>query len=351
MEGSIGNALRTARLQKKITVEEAARATRMRSDRILDLENDDYTKFAGLAYARSFLVLYAKFLEVDVSKFHTMEVGNSAGVGDYQYLQNEKGVNTLRFAHQVAKAKPRWLRRVVVFTVMLCFGAIVGSYVMNVWRLGILKGGSVDHVDQIVKQHQSGDQEALTSPAPTPVPAERQDAASTTEAAPSAAPSVTLSQGDPVPTGLLQEGVNALPAQPLAGGTIAAPVPAPTEPGVRRAEPVGVAESGAPVEAPSVVEPPAATPVPVASAIPVSTPTPIQPLREVTIRVTKRTKLTIIRDDPNSKPIYDDRRSSGMAPLTFRGRHFWIKAADRNAVKVSVAGGVPEGTEAPVEFE
>ena len=226
MEGSIGNALRTARLQKKITVEEAARATRMRSDRILDLENDDYTKFAGLAYARSFLVLYAKFLEVDFSKFHTMEVGNSAGVGDYQYLQNEKGVNTLRFARQVAKAKPRWVRRFVVFSVMLCFGAIVASYLMNVWRLGILKNGEVDHVDQIVKMHQTDDKAALTSPAPSPSPAERQDtapvAAAPVVALPqgtpasgqdaasraAAAPTVTLSQATP-PTGLLQEGVSA----------------------------------------------------------------------------------------------------------------------------------------------
>ena len=146
-----------------------------------------------------------------------------------------------------------------------------------------------------------------------------------------------------------------MPAQPLISATTSAALPsdlaATPEPGSRRAEPVMVGEPGTPIETPSIVEPPVASPIPVASAIPANTPTMKGPIREVTIRVTKRTKLKIIRDDANSEPIFEGTRSSGMAPLTFRGRHFWIKAPDRKAVKVSIAGGIPEGTEAPVEFE
>ena len=355
MEGSVGTALRNARLSKKITVDEAARATKMRPDRIADLEKDDYTNFAGLAYARSFLILYAKFLEVDISKFHTMEVGNSAGVGDYQYLQNEKGVNTLRFARQVAKAKPRWVLTFVIFTVMVCFGAIVGYWVMNVSRLGLWKSGGVD---QIVKAHQSDDHAALAnaspsaapspvpapSPAPVSRPAETGETGALSELPPQAeaspGPSVSLSKGSLPPAGLFQSGVPGAVAEPLASGTASPPVPAPAavgavEPEVRRAEPITPS-----AETPTVLEPP----VPAASA-------PKEPLREVTIRVTKKTKVRIVRDESGSQPVYNDWLTPGMPPLTFRGRHFWIKAGNRQAVKVSVSREAGADSEAPVEFE
>ena len=89
MVNSAGKMLREARLKKDLRFEEAARATKIRPDRLADLENDDYTRFASMAYAKGFLLIYAKYLGVDVSEFaKAMGVGNPVGVGDYDYLNN-----------------------------------------------------------------------------------------------------------------------------------------------------------------------------------------------------------------------------------------------------------------------
>ena len=89
MVNSAGKMLREARLQKKLEIGDASRATKIRPDRLLDLENDDYTRFANMAYAKGFLVIYSKYLGVDVSEFsRAMGVGNPVGTADYDYLSN-----------------------------------------------------------------------------------------------------------------------------------------------------------------------------------------------------------------------------------------------------------------------
>lgn len=238
MEGSVGKALSEARLQKKLSVEEVGRATKMRPDRILDLERDDYTRFPSLAYARSFLLLYAKFLKVDISKFHTMEIGNPAGVGDYQYLQNERGVDSLRFTRQSDERlkNPRWFRAFVVFFAMVVVGALCAYFYLSLLRLPF---------DEIKRQ--AGDRAALGTPEPSSRPR------------PAAQPSPRPPKAIPVTPGL--EAAPALSPTPLLGGTatgtasasgtnsappraipLDAPSPTPAvsepEPEVRRAEPV-----------------------------------------------------------------------------------------------------------------
>ena len=67
MPDSVGNRLCKARLARGLTIDEAAHATKMRPDKILALENDDYSRFANNAYAKGFLLIYGRFLRVDVS--------------------------------------------------------------------------------------------------------------------------------------------------------------------------------------------------------------------------------------------------------------------------------------------
>lgn len=82
-----GQKLQQARQRKQISIEEAARATRMRPDKIADLENDNYTNFPNMTYAKGFLLIYAKFLQVDVSDFvETLAPTNPVGTEDYEYL-------------------------------------------------------------------------------------------------------------------------------------------------------------------------------------------------------------------------------------------------------------------------
>src|SRR5207302_3325617 len=89
MVDTVGKKLQQARLQKHISLEEASRVTKMRPDRMTELEHDDYTQFPNLTYAKGFLLIYAKYLSVDVSDFaRSFENETPIGSGDYQYLAN-----------------------------------------------------------------------------------------------------------------------------------------------------------------------------------------------------------------------------------------------------------------------
>lgn len=242
MEGSVGASLRLARLKKKMTVEEVARATKIRAARIVDLENDEYDRFPNLAYARSFLLMYAKYLGIDISKYRTMEVGSPAGVGDYQYLQNEGGVDSLRFTRPRPVDAPvqnlRWLPAVVTFMAFLIFGLLTWLFVLKVEQLG----------PDVGKKRASADKEAATpaASASTPAVSPAPQASPATQAA-QAEPKTNPAEGagvpgangaeSPVPKAVPVDGATSpLPLRALpADGSIPPPV---GEPEVRRAEPV-----------------------------------------------------------------------------------------------------------------
>ena len=53
MEG-LGKKLREARMARKLTLDEAGRLTRIRPGRLEEIEAEDFSQFASLAYARAF---------------------------------------------------------------------------------------------------------------------------------------------------------------------------------------------------------------------------------------------------------------------------------------------------------
>lgn len=89
-ENSAGKKLSTARLARGLSIDEAAHATKMRPDKILALENDDFSRFGSPAYAKGFLMMYSRFLRVDVSEQlrEFDNVDNRVNVEEYQYLSN-----------------------------------------------------------------------------------------------------------------------------------------------------------------------------------------------------------------------------------------------------------------------
>lgn len=323
MEGSIGNALRDARLKKHLTVEEVARVTKMRPDRITDLERDDYMRFPNIAYARSFLVLYAKFLGVDIKQYPTVEVGSTVGLGDYQYLRSEETEQPSRTRPSMEPSgppkKPRWLIAFFVLIVMAALGALAGFYVMNFLRLGPLL--------------EKKDAEALNAPMPVPSATPAPEVSPTPAAVvPSETPVTTGSAADAAPAGVMLDGTaNALPANPEA-------VPTPEVP---KAEPV--------TETPLPVQP--AVPV---AAVPAETPAATFPppgeMREIKISATKKTKIRIVRDKQSSSSVYNGTVNPAMAPLSFKGYYFWIKATDPGAIKVTINGQAVTGPECGVEI-
>lgn len=64
-EQSAGQLLRTARLNRGMSIEDAARQLRLSVRQIVALEEDDYDKFPSATFLRGFVRNYAKLLQVD----------------------------------------------------------------------------------------------------------------------------------------------------------------------------------------------------------------------------------------------------------------------------------------------
>ncbi|MEW5940566.1 MAG: helix-turn-helix domain-containing protein, partial [Chloroflexota bacterium] len=68
MPESIGGRLKQAREARRLTLEKAAEATRVRLHYLQALENDDYSVMVSAAQGRGFLRLYADFLGLDLDQ-------------------------------------------------------------------------------------------------------------------------------------------------------------------------------------------------------------------------------------------------------------------------------------------
>lgn len=65
---SFGQRLKKAREAKQISIESIANQLRIKKDRIVELENDDYKKMPGLVYARGYLRSYAQLLGIPIDE-------------------------------------------------------------------------------------------------------------------------------------------------------------------------------------------------------------------------------------------------------------------------------------------
>src|SRR3954453_13016849 len=107
MVDTIGKKLCQARLARGLSIEEAAHITRVRPDKLIALENDDYSRFGSNAYAKGFLQIYGRFLGVDVSnQFALLETPRQVTISDYQYLNNAPAPETSRISVQREDQRP-----------------------------------------------------------------------------------------------------------------------------------------------------------------------------------------------------------------------------------------------------
>ena len=96
MEG-LGKKLKEARLARGMTLDEAGRLTKIRPGRLEEIENEDFSQFASLAYAKGFLLIYGKFLAVDVTPYlEAFESSESVTVDGYSYLQDAPDPEPIR---------------------------------------------------------------------------------------------------------------------------------------------------------------------------------------------------------------------------------------------------------------
>src|SRR6516164_4815875 len=87
----LGKKFQEARIARGLTVDEAARLTKIRPSRLAEIEADDFSQFPSLAYAKGFLLIYGKFLDVDVTPYlDAFEDSERVTVDGYSYLQENR---------------------------------------------------------------------------------------------------------------------------------------------------------------------------------------------------------------------------------------------------------------------
>ena len=90
MSQTIGQLLQKERKQRGWTVADVAHDTHIHADTIRGLEADDYSVFSSTTYAKSFLQLYSRHLEVDANEtLHDFDsVTENLNSGNFSYLKS-----------------------------------------------------------------------------------------------------------------------------------------------------------------------------------------------------------------------------------------------------------------------
>lgn len=300
MAESLGQRLKHARIKKGLTLEDVARATKIRVPRLRDLEADDFSNFSSLVYARGFLKNYATFLGIDVSDtLERLAAASDIDPESYQYLSHDHVLNEKAKRRPPSKL-PKLLLSLffIILVVMLLVG---GLFISSALRR--LYPGTFNTSQKFI----GVDSESPQAESFTPQPAEDKPQQ-------------------------LQNIVNGTATATLADLT--------KEPA--RVENAQVAE----LEEDTT---------PVMRAIPVGQmPAPAArnlPTYEISIQPVERSWVKIIRDDPDAPPVFEDYLSPGDNPLVFTGSKFWITVMERDAIVVR-RNGVPvvfEGTALIIE--
>jgi len=305
----LGKKFQEARRARNLTLDEAARMTKIRPARLAEIEADDFSQFPSLAYAKGFLLIYGKFLDVDVTPYlDAFEDSERMTVDGYSYLQENQPAKPVS-APAVSRRPTTGSRdrRDRISPMPLIFGIVVLVIGFTVMKLLL-------NVQRLAPGR----------------------AASTAQASPSASP---VAGSKPVPPGPAASAAsNVASARSIAPKVSAAPTIAPTgvaaasagpgEPEVRRAKPVGPEDLAKRQEASN------------------SPSAQSGEQNRVAIRPLKRTYVRVTVGDGKGSPAFERWVSPADGPVEFRGKHVSIRVLDPDAVKITKNGkALEEGDE------
>jgi cytoskeletal protein RodZ len=291
----LGKKFQEARQARNLTLDEAARMTKIRPARLAEIEADDFSQFPSLAYAKGFLLIYGKFLDVDVTPYlDAFEDSERVTVDGYSYLQDNPPSKPI--SAPIARRPSRGSSRDRVSPMPLIFGIlllVVGFSAMKlILNLRRLAPGRAESTAQISPSSTA----ASASPATTETPVKSVASAPTIE--PSVSPQSTIVR---------------------AAKAVAAASAAPSEPEVRRAKPVLPDDLSKPR----------------GEANTSSAESSGQ--NHVAIRPLKRTYIKVTVDDQNNPP-FERWISPADGTVELRGNHFSIRLLDRDAVQIQKNG-------------
>jgi cytoskeletal protein RodZ len=318
MDHDFGKHLQKARTDRGLSIEQAAAAVRIRSTFLRALESSDLTKFPNAAYAKSFLLMYGRYLGVDLKSIAAeIDTTTQMKVEGYQYLTN-------RAAEQPkTKAEPE-----------LTFSAAPAPKSSDSWLPLLVLGGTllIALIAFVVWQNVN----RLGGPDPAKIPKAAEPAVPGASVEPLAA----IPAATPV--------TDAAPPRPV---VISAPVPGSTgaEPDIPRARPISPVANLAATDADLLAD--MSPPKPrIISRGPEATPPPaVAPIVEGEIHAAaansdstviepKRRSWVIIRAGPGGQVLFEDYLYPSAKPLRLPPGRYFIELRDADAVNITHKG-------------
>lgn len=289
----LGKKLQEARLRKKISLEEASRVTKIRTSRIQEIEAEDFSGFSSLAYAKGFLLIYGKFLDVDVTPYlDAFETSREVSVDGYSYLQDSPSTAPPPIMRRQRGKRPALLPFIIAVGVLV-LGLYLVKLLLDIQRITPSRPAPGAAISSVTPSPSASPAEKIIAPRALPV-----------EGTPASEARVTIA--------------------PTTTPKAAAPIP--TEPEVRRAQPVHPED----LVSPNVPTPPLANRV------------QITPIRKTFLRVTV---------DNKNEPVFNGWLDPSDPPLSFRGQHVSVKALERGAIQITKNGATLATGDTDVTFE
>jgi len=297
----LGRKFQEARKARNLSLEEAARLTRIRQSRLAEIEADDFSNFPSLAYAKGFLQIYGKFLEVDVSPYlDAFETSGHLTVDGYSYLQDSPAPKAPRtpLARRTENSRPSLVPFVIGMAIL----------VAGFWFLRF-----ISNLQRITPRPPEAAASATPSPTAATIVAPRaQPVESPAQVAATAppiknTPSIAAPPPTPVPTAIAVQ-------------TPVLPEPRAVEPEVRRAV--------------------AARPEEVAAAQASNQAVDAEGPNRIDIKPLKRTYMQVTIDDDPAKLAFERWVSPSDGTVQFRGHHFSVRVLDREAVEIRKNGKI-----------
>ena len=300
----LGKKFQAAREARGLTLDEAARLTKIRQSRLAEIEADDFSNFPSLAYAKGFLQIYGKFLDIDVSPYlDAFETSGSITVDGYSYLQDNPAPRPTRAV--VARPEPQRtsLLPLVIGIMILLGGVWFIKLILNVQRITPRQTETV------------GTAAASASAITTASPLETPRVAVAVNTPPLAMRTPPPAVSTPAPTATVARAIAVETPSP----------PASAEPTVRRAQPVRDDELAAAVANKE-----------------------LGTLNRMDIRPLRRTYVQVTVDDNPSTPAFERWLSPSDGAVEFRGHRFNVRVLDPDAVQITKNGKALEDNDEDV---
>ena len=304
----LGEKFRTARLARKLTLDEAARITKIRPSRLAEIEEDDFSNFPSLAYAKGFLVIYGKFLGVDVTSYlEAFETSNAVTVDGYSYLQDNPAPKPPPTVIRAPKSKTSLLP-LLIGIVVLVVGFSLIKLILDISRISPAR------------------RNATESPSPT----------ATIASGPIVAPRALPAESTLGPTrNPVVETTPATTVAPAVASSTPEPTPLPSasEPEVRRAEPVhpeDLARAG--LQTSPAAELPAGS-------------------KRLEIRPVRKTFVRVVVEKNGHRQAFEQWVAPGDQPLLFEGQRFSVHALEPDSVQLRKNGKRVSEGDADITFE